>query len=353
MNRNLFNPPFRIALAIVVLVGATLTSQADLLVSNFTIGSPYRETNGSLSVSSTLSSMQSSLSSGGGWVVADFQNLILVGPTPEPVLPSVAVQPPHATIQAGLNLALAAATEGTPPFAYQWRKNGALLTGQTGFYLTIPAITKTDAGDYDVVVTSPFGVTTSLVSSVTVDGIFDLRTEWTPSLNPMTGLYEEQISITNKGGPITGLRLLVSGLPSTVSLFRSNSTNGGLPFLDFAVALNSNESGTFLLQFLNPYRLRFTNTVQAIAFAADPPTNNSESGIIIAKLIMDTSIPGSPRFTFGFASTPGRSYRVLHSDDGLRTWSSGGTVVASANWTIWTELSPATNSRFFKVVALQ
>ncbi len=330
----------------------SLTVQGALTVSDINIVSSGTGTNGTLSIAGTVTPVANNRSAGGNWVVCNVEQALLVGSAAQPVLPSAVIQPVNPTILVGQNLLLAAATDGTPPFTYQWRKNGFNLTGQTNLSLSIIGVTTNNAGNYDVIVTSPFGSVTSLVSTVNISGIFNLLPTWSATLNPLTGLYEEKIAVTNNGGAITGLQLLVGNLPSRVSLYNATGTNNGMPYAQFNVTMTNGAVGTFLLEFLNPYRLNFTNTVQAVAVAAVPPATNNTPGITITKVLMDTSIPGSPRFTFGFNTVAGKKYEVLYSDDTMQTWTVAATLTASANYTIWTELSPTTGSRFFKVIAL-
>ncbi len=66
--------------------------------------------------------------------------------------------PQNATAYVGLsNAPLSVIVAGSGPFAYQWRKNGANLLGQTGASLTLPSPQFADAGDYTVVVTDVVG----------------------------------------------------------------------------------------------------------------------------------------------------------------------------------------------------
>jgi hypothetical protein len=119
--------------------------------------------------------------------------------------------------------------------------------------------------------------------------------------------------------------------------------------------MQSGTTNTFVLQFLNTHRLTFTNTIDVVALTAGtnatPGVKNTTQGIPISQVYTDTSIGGSPRFTLAFTSTPGQSYQVFYSDDGLQTWQLASTVTATSTWTIWTEvLPPAQGSRFFKVI---
>ena len=58
---------------------------------------------------------------------------------------------------------------GESELAYQWRKDGAPLTGGNSATLTLSNVQTTNAGGYDVVVTNSFGSVTSAVASLTVN----------------------------------------------------------------------------------------------------------------------------------------------------------------------------------------
>ena len=58
----------------------------------------------------------------------------------------------------------------TAPLSYQWRQDGAPLSGQTSNVLVFSAVTTNDAGSYDVVVTNVAGsVTSSPAATLTVN----------------------------------------------------------------------------------------------------------------------------------------------------------------------------------------
>src|SRR5687767_189206 len=58
------------------------------------------------------------------------------------------------------------------PVTYQWRKNGQPIPGQTNDMFYIPSIRATNAGAYDVVVSSSHSSVTSVVAQLTVDSKF-------------------------------------------------------------------------------------------------------------------------------------------------------------------------------------
>jgi uncharacterized delta-60 repeat protein len=75
--------------------------------------------------------------------------------------PQVVTQPVSQTNTLGARVRFAVAATGAGPFTYAWRRNGAPIAGGTAAELVLPATTAADEGDYDCVVTSALGSTTS------------------------------------------------------------------------------------------------------------------------------------------------------------------------------------------------
>jgi hypothetical protein len=88
---------------------------------------------------------------------------------PPPVAPVITSQPASQTVNAGATVTLTVAASGTPPLSYQWRKNGASLSGATGTSLTLASVTTADAGSYTVVVSNAGGSVTSDTAILTVN----------------------------------------------------------------------------------------------------------------------------------------------------------------------------------------
>lgn len=82
--------------------------------------------------------------------------------------PTITVQPTDQIAGAGTNVTLRISVSGTPPFSYQWRRNGAAITGATSDTLTLPLVTTASAGSYTVLVTNTAGSVTSAVAVLTV-----------------------------------------------------------------------------------------------------------------------------------------------------------------------------------------
>ena len=85
------------------------------------------------------------------------------------VAPSFTLQPfPSATAPEGSPLTLSAAAAGTPTPTYQWRKNGAAISGATDATLSFPALKLSDSATYSVVASNLAGTATSQNSVLTV-----------------------------------------------------------------------------------------------------------------------------------------------------------------------------------------
>ncbi len=74
---------------------------------------------------------------------------------PEPVFSE---SPQGRTVALGENVLLNGLAEGTSPLHYQWRLNGQEIEGANGPFLSIPAMRRSDAGAYTLVVSNPFGI---------------------------------------------------------------------------------------------------------------------------------------------------------------------------------------------------
>lgn len=90
-------------------------------------------------------------------------------PTPTPA-PVITVQPKNKTVQAGQTASFSVTATGAPTLTYQWRKNGAALTGATNSSYVTPVTTVAgyNGSTYSVVVANPGGNTTSSNATLTV-----------------------------------------------------------------------------------------------------------------------------------------------------------------------------------------
>ncbi len=76
--------------------------------------------------------------------------------------PRILLQPQPLNINIGQSVEMTVGIDGTFPIAFQWFRNGELLSGETGSKLSIPAVARGNLGVYWVLVTNSLG---SVVSS--------------------------------------------------------------------------------------------------------------------------------------------------------------------------------------------
>lgn len=100
----------------------------------------------------------------GSWLVTNAD--ALMAPSP----PSVELQPESQSVLIDSTAAFSAAVGGTPPFAYQWRKNGLPVQGATNSSFAVSLVQPGDSVGYDVIVSNNYGFATSALATLSVTG---------------------------------------------------------------------------------------------------------------------------------------------------------------------------------------
>jgi alpha-tubulin suppressor-like RCC1 family protein len=83
--------------------------------------------------------------------------------------PMITVQPLSQTRLEEQSVVFSVTASGIGPLTYQWRKNGATLEGATSDTLILDALSLTDAGNYDVLVSNHAGTTPSAVATLEIN----------------------------------------------------------------------------------------------------------------------------------------------------------------------------------------
>jgi hypothetical protein len=83
--------------------------------------------------------------------------------------PTITSQPASQTVNVGGTASFSVAASGTAPLSYQWRFNGAAISGATSGSFTVTNAQTANAGSYTVVVTNSVGTATSSVATLTVN----------------------------------------------------------------------------------------------------------------------------------------------------------------------------------------
>ncbi|MEW6302216.1 MAG: immunoglobulin domain-containing protein [Verrucomicrobiota bacterium] len=140
-----------------------------------------------------------------------FQVTVSGGPvTP----PSISTPPQSQTVNAGANVTFSVTASGSTPLSYQWRKNGANISGATGSSFTLNNVSASDAADYTVVVSNSAGSATSTVATLTVNPPVTPPSITTPPLN--------QTAIV---GDTVTFNVVASGTPPLSYQWQQNGTN--------------------------------------------------------------------------------------------------------------------------------
>ena len=190
---------------------------------------------------------------------------------------------------------------------------------------------------------------------------FALGVSGAPVFNPQTGLFEESVTVTNMGSTtVIGVRLLVGGLPSGVTLYDATGITNGTPYVQYNSPLDPGNIVSFALEFYDPSRLPFTNTLTAIAILPGNSGALGTNGVVIDQIFLDSRIVGDPRIVIGFPTTPGKMYTVIYSDNNLFSWQvATPSITANATTTQWYDDGPpktdnkpfSITSRFYRVIA--
>jgi len=146
-----------------------------LSVSSYSYGREYCDP--------TISSWQKKtvyLSSGECWLGWEHRNSSVYGSAgsawiadvrlePGGTAPFITEQPGNVSVFEGSPAKLTVKALGTPPFSYQWRRNGQPIPGKTLQYLDLRGIQLSEAGLYNVNVTNEFGSQISQAAELGVE----------------------------------------------------------------------------------------------------------------------------------------------------------------------------------------
>jgi len=171
------------------------------------------------------------------------------------------------------------------------------------------------------------------------------------NFNPQNGLVEQLVSISNGSSQaVAAARLVVSNFPFRV--FNAVGTNNGAPYVLYNAPIAIGETVTLLLEYFIPQRTGVTDPTffafGVTATSLTAPTNGVDAAI-------KTTLDDRPLIEF--ASTPGKSYKILYSSDPSFTNAlfAQPSIIAPANRTQWIDSGPPKTvsppaTRFYRVV---
>jgi Abnormal spindle-like microcephaly-assoc'd, ASPM-SPD-2-Hydin/Immunoglobulin I-set domain len=137
--------------------------------------------------------------------------------TSAPVAPTISSQPASTKVTAGQTATFNIAATGTAPMTYQWKKNGAAISGATSPTYTTPGETTTDNNaQFIVAVSNSAGSAVSNAAILTVSASTLLLNSSSPSLSfgsvSVSSNSTQSVTLTNAGNSsVTISNVTVSG----------------------------------------------------------------------------------------------------------------------------------------------
>ena len=217
--------------------------------------------------------------------------------------PLITVQPVSQTKSVGQPETLSVVVTGNPSPTYQWRKNGANITGATNASYIIASVALTDAGTFDVVVTNSQGSITSTVATLTVNS----------ALTPPT-ISTQPASQTKFVGQADTFTVVAAGNPAPTYQWRKNG-----------VAITGATNASYII----------ASVALTDAGTYDVVVTNSQGSVTsaVAVLIVSALIKASFTVSDSIATAPASIQFTDHSTGAFtkRMWYFGDGTVDSSN----------------------
>ncbi len=175
--------------------------------------------------------------------------------------PELPMASPSNTVFAGTTVTLSVLVAGSPPYQYQWQKDGTNISWGTGQTLVLTNAMATDSGSYDVIVGNSSGTNTSPALTVTVN----------PSSAPIIVMQPAPALATNYVGGFVTFVASVNGTQPIQLQWRHNGVNipnATASSLTLA-SLQAGEAGSYTL--VASSALGVTNSLPAVLTVLPPP----------------------------------------------------------------------------------
>ncbi|MBL9195291.1 MAG: immunoglobulin domain-containing protein [Opitutaceae bacterium] len=206
--------------------------------------------------------------------------------------PEITSQPAGLILNPGQAGTLTVRATGTAPLAYQWKKDGADLTGATGSTLTLANASSASAGSYTVSITNAYGTVTSNAAVVTF------------STSPVPATITEQpVATTVNAGQPASLSVAAFGSAPLTYQWRRNG-------VDIAGATSSSLSFTQTTSADGgEYTVVVANGAGTVTSAAAVLTINSAPVITTQPVGATVTAGQAVTFTVAASGTPAPTYQ--------------------------------------------
>jgi len=251
-----------------------------------------------------------------------YSNTVTLTVNAAPTAPTITTHPASQTVAAGQSVTFSVSASGTAPLSYQWRKDGASLSGQTNATYSITNVNAGQAGVYSVVVSNGGGSATSNGASLTVTGP-PVITQHPYSQDLATGQLWS-LSVEAAGATPISYQWRKDGV--TIPNQTSSYLNVG--------TVQASDAGVYTVIVSNTYGSVTSNAATITVSTppggsggnsgTDPGTPSTPVGTLVGTLPGSLSVDnrGSANYSIPLATPPGRS--GLQPSLSLNYSSSGG-----------------------------
>ncbi|MCI0536873.1 MAG: Ig-like domain-containing protein, partial [Verrucomicrobiales bacterium] len=208
--------------------------------------------------------------------VADSNNHTIRGGVPTVVAPIITMQPQSQTNNIGATATFTVIAAGSAPLTYQWRFNGANITGATGSLLTVTDIQRDDQGTYTVIVSNAAGSVPSQPAELAVIA---------PNTPPTISHIPDQV--TNRNTPTSQIVFTIADAETPVEKLLVSVTSSNESLLPNGnIFLGSGPTGRTLILLPAPNQSGAT-TITVTVIDADGSSVRSQ-------FLLTVSSPNSP-----------------------------------------------------------
>jgi hypothetical protein len=181
--------------------------------------------------------------------------------------PSISTAPSNLKVDLGVPFTMSVVAVGTPPFTYEWSKDGTIIANATSPSLLIPSAKSSDAGIYSVKISSPYSTASASASAtVTVSSIPGVLLQQQPSalIELIRGSsVSARFKVDTGDGSPTNYQLLAAGTTAAAPNVSGVVGSGGIADVPLRALM---ASGKYKVRFTRQYPGGFVATTDSDPF---------------------------------------------------------------------------------------
>jgi len=207
-------------------------------------------------------------------------------------------------------------------------------------------------------ITVPVIIYNPLLTTTTNNNAYD-ATFTVPLFNLQTSLYEQKVRVQNSTPfDFTALRITATNLPATVTLQNATLTNGGLPYIEYNLAVTAGSNVTLKLEYFSSNLAPFTPGLK-LELLNQQRTHAAPSDVTMGNIAArhGFSPDGGTKNYLKFPTQPGRRYYVQYQDVVGPVWKTSPVVLRGTGFVLnWMDDGPPNTEtppgpvRFYRVV---